>query len=708
MTTPLVRAADIAAIANVSRAAVTQWRKRHKDFPAPKEAAGSDSPLFDRTEVEQWLANRKPANRNRAAATLTPKVLARRISDHLRGISGTQEGIDLAGAGLVAEYLTRALSTGAELEGFAEALGTDTHTADEQQPSILTQIDGYELGEGLKFLGSVSPKLSLALAPLDPLRKEIIEFLCTLRESVKDLQLDEFLGVYDTLIRDYHRGNVTDPAELSQFLIDLAAPALDTGTVLDPAAGVGFTLLSIGENRNLTLVGVDIDEATHATAVRRAILANRAVDLRVGNSLGDDPAAGVLADAVISTPPWGMRDFGPDIDPHSPRWVFGRPSPRSDGIWLQQAIEHLADGGRAFIVTTRSELSRSGPSETLRHELLRQGTIEAIIALPPSIFAPYTPIATAVWVLARPGQTVDPDQVLLVDIPSSGGPLMADTFSAALAEYEWWRTTGERRNTAQSLVVPVRDLLEPKTGLAPETWIQRRDAPNPQEMIEQIIAAHAALADTAAAPTDVTIPDLVPTGVVRREQLTALPGVTLVRSRPTHQYVDADKKTGAPLLTGKILHDYLISGAAEPGHYVATADLPAEIITRPGDIVVIGITRVGNPVAMRVDLPGWVISSQNFLVRVDPNISGAPDPDYLVACINATAHTHTRLKDSVRIMPSHIEIPIIAPAEQHRIAGLIRALTDATTATAQHLARLRELSALVKTATGTGAVTIKP
>src|SRR5690348_15027092 len=50
-------AADIARLAGVTRATVSNWRRRHPDFPAP--SGGTDaSPAYDRTEVEAWLASR--------------------------------------------------------------------------------------------------------------------------------------------------------------------------------------------------------------------------------------------------------------------------------------------------------------------------------------------------------------------------------------------------------------------------------------------------------------------------------------------------------------------------------------------------------------------------------------------------------------------------------------------------------------------------
>src|SRR5690242_20345618 len=49
-----VTAGGIARLAGVGRAAVSNWRRRHPDFPRP--VGGTDtSPTFDLAEVERWL-----------------------------------------------------------------------------------------------------------------------------------------------------------------------------------------------------------------------------------------------------------------------------------------------------------------------------------------------------------------------------------------------------------------------------------------------------------------------------------------------------------------------------------------------------------------------------------------------------------------------------------------------------------------------------
>ncbi|PKW11127.1 Type I restriction-modification system, DNA methylase subunit [Streptomyces sp. 1222.5] len=50
----LVTSSEIARTAGVTRAAVSNWRRRYDDFPAPA-GGGVNSPLFDLVEVQAWL-----------------------------------------------------------------------------------------------------------------------------------------------------------------------------------------------------------------------------------------------------------------------------------------------------------------------------------------------------------------------------------------------------------------------------------------------------------------------------------------------------------------------------------------------------------------------------------------------------------------------------------------------------------------------------
>src|SRR5919109_911594 len=76
----LVGIPQIAEIASVGRSAVSNWRKRHPDFPAPKVQAPSGA-LFDLREVEDWLIEQgKISERAPASARL------RGLADTARGV----------------------------------------------------------------------------------------------------------------------------------------------------------------------------------------------------------------------------------------------------------------------------------------------------------------------------------------------------------------------------------------------------------------------------------------------------------------------------------------------------------------------------------------------------------------------------------------------------------------------------------------------
>jgi len=73
-----VSAADIARLAGVGRAAVSNWRRRHPDFPVPVGGTAT-SPLFALAEVEGWL---------RAQGKLAEVPLAERAWQEVRAEAG--------------------------------------------------------------------------------------------------------------------------------------------------------------------------------------------------------------------------------------------------------------------------------------------------------------------------------------------------------------------------------------------------------------------------------------------------------------------------------------------------------------------------------------------------------------------------------------------------------------------------------------------
>src|SRR5689334_10896414 len=64
---PLVTGAEIARLAGVTRAAVSNWRRRYEDFPGPAGGA-ANSPLYALVEVQAWL------DKQRKGQEVSPEV----------------------------------------------------------------------------------------------------------------------------------------------------------------------------------------------------------------------------------------------------------------------------------------------------------------------------------------------------------------------------------------------------------------------------------------------------------------------------------------------------------------------------------------------------------------------------------------------------------------------------------------------------------
>ncbi|MGW7609579.1 N-6 DNA methylase [Streptomyces sp. NPDC054766] len=83
---PLVTGSEIARLAGVTRAAVSNWRRRYGDFPAPAGGA-ANSPLYALAEVQEWL------DKQRKGQEVSPEV---ELWQAMRAVYGEQMVVGLA------------------------------------------------------------------------------------------------------------------------------------------------------------------------------------------------------------------------------------------------------------------------------------------------------------------------------------------------------------------------------------------------------------------------------------------------------------------------------------------------------------------------------------------------------------------------------------------------------------------------------------
>jgi N-6 DNA Methylase len=260
---------------------------------------------------------------------------------------------------------------------------------------------------------------------------------------------------------------------------DFADTADDLPVVLDPACGVGTTLLAVAARfgNRVGLAGQELNQDYARTA--RFELSDdangAAYEIHVGDSLLSDQLSGYIgkASAVVCEPPlespqWPEAELATD-----PRWEFGIPAPRDGELaWVQHCYAHLRPRGVAVVaISTRTCVQPSG--EPIRAALVRAGVLRHVIALPSgSSSLPGTEIC--LWVLRRPyepAQTHAP--VSMIDL--SG---LADAADVPGDFAAWQRVLGNQRlghdAPAFSRAVPRLELLDGNVNLLPSRYVTAR------------------------------------------------------------------------------------------------------------------------------------------------------------------------------------------------------------------------------------------
>ena len=476
-----VTLAEIARIAGVGRAAVSNWRRRHDSFPAP--VGGTDtSPQFALSQVEEWLRRQGKLDEVGSRERLWPEFEALGDRDAM-GRAVAVAGARLAmltgeEAGHAKDTATRAGAAGGtagtrdtEAAGTAERLPGETGGTGKTGKAAETGRTA-ETGEGLHggtFKGLASGLAGLpddiaewlpGGADLSDAQRSLVERAVGLarKHGARDT-FDFLLGRWlDTHVRQI---NVTPPplaalmAEVAELSRD--GEAGDVGTVLDPACGTGGLLIAAARQwaggadapasgAPLRLVGQDVDATQAALAAVRLLLAGRSsghgrpweVDVRAGNTLRADPHPDVRADVVLCNPPFNERDWGYEELATDARWTYGLP-PRTEPelAWTQHALSRLAPGGTAVLLLPPGVASRRA-GRRVRAGLLRSGVLRAVVALPPGSAPPHS-VALHLWVLRAPagGGTDAGAGVLLVDAADVQQEPSGGTQRAGRAAIDW-------------------------------------------------------------------------------------------------------------------------------------------------------------------------------------------------------------------------------------------------------------------------------
>ncbi|MFD0032108.1 N-6 DNA methylase [Streptomyces sp. NPDC127172] len=698
MSTPStqVTAAEISRLAGVTRATVSNWRRRHEDFPAP--TGGSDtSPLYDLKAVRDWLAGRGYSASISAMEEL--RTLLRR-PDVARG----------SAARLIPFVLVAAEATPEQRKMWAGS--ADSDLVRQARPSVARALAEVppESGNGASAANTeVDAELLRAV------------LACVDEEAAGGATGS---GTLDVLAQRELDDNPSSssyytPKPVADLVVSLLTDARSGSfpqEVLDPACGSGAFLVAAAEAGARMLYGQDVAAVqAQRTAVRLRIAApDTRSTVHAGDSLRADAFEGLTVSGVACNPPFGVRDWGQDELAYDPRWAYGVPS-RSDSelAWAQHALAHVAPGGPVVMVMP-SGTAFSPSGRRVRAELVRTGALRAVAALPQGAVT-YTNVQLQLWVLQRPDSAATaPQSVLFMDSAvdaDASGESAVDWPRLTGQVTEFWRAFATNPETfdgvpGRARAVSVIDLLDDRVDLTPARHLSVTATADPRVTAGAATSLRSQLADQAGELLEVleSLGDLDAAGVAPREWRTATVA-DLGRGEALSVFSAPASRRGGTSVGGKGMAartalDQTVPGADGPAYSdllmlragdvasgaraaapVLAEDAERSVRIAAGDVLIAEHLhgRTGaKPVPFRVadeEDAGAVLGPSLRLFRPDPT---RLDPWFLGGVLSAAANVGSAATGStiVRIDVRRLRVPLLPLDEQRRYGAAFHSLHE--------------------------------
>ncbi|MEQ4303881.1 N-6 DNA methylase [Plantactinospora sp. B6F1] len=621
-----VAAHDIARLANVGRAAVSNWRRRFPDFPEPV-GGSSASPLYSLAEVESWLTRHgKPFN-------LLP---GDRVWQQVRG------AVDDLALGTFVGHL------GAFLVFLRREPG--------RWKSLAVEPDEVVAGRLTELMVEAVPEIPGGLVDrLDDGWVGVVRLVAEAADAQGDRELFDFLC--DRYLQAHaRRYAAVTPAQLAELMVELAE--VRGRTVLDPACGIGTLLIAAHAAGATRVGGQELDPISARLAVTRMLLHDTAVRVVAGDSLRADALADQRADVVLCDPPFNERSWGYEELVSDPRWEYGLP-PRGEPelAWVQHCLSLVEPGGRVVLIMPASVANRRA-GRRIRGNLLRAGALRAVFSLPGGGAASTVP--PDLWVLCRPEKGANPpSQVLLAEA--------GEDLSAVVRAWRAFRADPDAEagtDGQSSRSVRIVDLLDDEVDLSPGRHL--RGAGVGDGRTQAFPAAATELLGALMA-----LPERLP-GLTLRDGSDRRPttsvgelvraGMIALYQAPLKMVTDAGQ---LPVLTLKDL----VTGRPPSGR---TGSGPGLVEIEPGDVLV-PVTST-TPMARVATEPGAILGPQLILLRVDPN---QLDPYFLAGFLRAAQSSGGSRTSALltRTDARRTPIPRLPLAEQREHGEAFRQLT---------------------------------
>lgn len=441
----LVTRTQIAERAGVRRPAVSNWARRHKDFPTPVRSG--DTELFHEAEIARWLMNRiipqsqlrdgeragttyadrfrrtsacRPSPEPKAAGSHAQRIgiqdrnavdqLMGRLADRVRGPATMADFVNLC---LIVMYVRHAEPE--RWRRIEDCMSAGQGARDVQ--SLLRSLGGMAQ-DTLRRNGDRTDMRS-SLLQLEP---RSWDDLTSAVRTAAGTGVGAFQLVWESFSarEGLQSSEFCSPVGLASLSAALVLTPGQKTTVLDPYMRGGEMLAAAYRHTgDATVHGETLDGRLQAVA--SLYLLHLGVRPKLTSTRSDrwPPSHEHGVDVVLTNPPFNMSD-APGPGRRTGNWPYGAPPQGNDNFaWVQYALGALVPGGRAVVVMpVKAGNSVNTAESEIRGALVRGGAVECVITVPSHLFSA-TPVPVSLWVLRRAEHPVR-EGILFVDAQELG------------------------------------------------------------------------------------------------------------------------------------------------------------------------------------------------------------------------------------------------------------------------------------------------
>jgi len=271
-----------------------------------------------------------------------------------------------------------------------------------------------------------------------------------------ELTTDGLNIMYPQLIMSRELGMKVTPYNLVKFAVELVG-IQKNHLVIDPACGLGGFLVEVSKH-GAQILGFDINSATIDLArISMYLIGQNPLRIIRQDSLQPiekyniEPKKTFIGqfDLVITNPPFGSKITDERLD----YYQFKMPSGgMTESMFLEQSTRLVKNNGRIIIILPEGFLFNA-QNEAIRKSIIQDFKIEAVISLPPKLFAPVFSIKTSLLVLRKtipePNQKIFFAKVIASDSKNNSSDDYEEQFAnivEAFREYQQKNTISRKHS----------------------------------------------------------------------------------------------------------------------------------------------------------------------------------------------------------------------------------------------------------------------